>query len=396
MTVPDKLLTFLERESSHLRQAGLFRTETTIRSAPDDMISVGHRKLVNLASNNYLGFATHPELKAAANKAMETHGVGVASPRPITGTTILHTQLERAASKFLGTEETLLFPSRYHANTGLFESLLGERDFVFCDALCNPSLADGARLARARVLLYRNNDLRHLEDRLKRSRAARFRAIVTDGVFSVDGSLAHLDGICDLADNYDALVVVDDAHGLGVLGNDGRGAADELGVAARVDLCTGTFSHALGGGAGGFLSGRGPVIDWLRQKSRPYLTSAALSPTATGVGLRALELLEEDGKPLEQLHANTRSVRESLAKLGFDVIESHHPIVAVRIGEVVTTQRLVDALNKRGLYATGLCYPVVPEGEARVRFQISAVHRKKSLDALISTLETTGRELRLI
>ena len=394
--MPDKLLEFLERETSHLQQAGLLRAEAVIRTAPDEKVSVRNRKLVNLASDNYLGFSTHPDLKAAAKKAMDSLGVGAASPRPITGTNALHTRLERAASSFLGTEETVLFPSRYHANTGLFESLLSERDFVFCDALCNPSLADGLRLCRARVLLYRNNDLKHLEDRLKRSRAARFRAIVTDGVFAVDGACAHLDGVCELADKYDALVVVDDAHGLGVLGRAGRGAADRLGVAKRVDVCTGTFSHALGGGAGGFLSGRKQVLDWLRQKSRPYLVSGALSPAATGVGLRALELLEEDAGPLERLRENTRVVRSSLSSLGFEVIDSEHPMVAVRIGEVVTTQKVIDALNRRGLIAIGLCYPVVPEGEARVRLQISAIHSQQSLKVLVSAFEAAGRELRLI
>jgi len=394
--VPDKLLAFLDQETNHLQQAGLFRTEAVLHSAPEEKITLRNRKVVNLASNNYLGFSTHPDLKAAAKKAMDTLGLGVASPRAITGTNTLHTRLERAVSGFLGTEETLLFPSRYHANTGLFESLLNERDFIFCDALCNPSLADGLRLCRARVLLYRNNDLRHLEDRLKRSRAARFRVIVTDSVFTVDGSVARLDGICALADKYDALVVVDDAHGLGVLGRAGRGAADQLHIADRVDLITGTFSHALGGGAGGFLSGRKQVIEWLRQKSRPYLVSSALSPAATGVGLRALELLKEDERPLERLRDNTRTLRASLTSSGFDVIESIHPMVAVRIGEVVTTQKVVDILHKRGLYMIGLCYPVVPEGEARVRLQLSALHTRQTIKLLSSSFEAAGRELQLI
>lgn len=394
--MPEELLAFLEKETDHLQQAGLFRQEPVMRSAPAEKMSLRTLKLVNLASSNYLGLSTHPDLKAAAKKAMDTLGLGVASPRAIAGTNALHTRLERALSGFLGTEETLLFPSRYHANTGLFESLLNERDFVFCDALCNPSLADGVRLCRARVLLYRNSDLRHLEDRLKRSRAARFRVIVTDSVFTVDGALAHLDGVCALADKYDALVVADDAHGLGVLGSNGRGTAEHLQVASRVDIFTGTFSHALGGGAGGFLSGRKQVIEWLRQKSRPYLISSALSPAATGIGLRALELLEEEPQPLKRLRDNTRAVRGSLVNLGFDVIDSVHPMVAVRIGEVVTTQKVVDMLYKRGMYVVGLCYPVVPEGEARVRLQLSSLHSAQTIKLLTSALEACGRELHII
>ncbi|MFC1611529.1 glycine C-acetyltransferase [Myxococcota bacterium] len=390
-----KLLAFLEKETSNLHDAGLYRKEDTIRSAQEERVTIRSRKLINLASNNYLGFANHPELKAAAKQAIDEYGVGVASPRVVGGTQTIHVRLERALAAFLRTEDALICPSRYHANTGLFESLLGERDFIFCDAFCHPSLADGVRLSRARVLLYRNNDLNHLEDRLRRSRAARFRIIVTDGVFSLDGVHADLAGICALASKFNAVVVVDDSQGIGVMGANGRGTAEQLGVMSKVDVVTGTFGHALGG-TGGYVSGRRQIVSWLRQKSRPCLVSNALDPGSVGGALRALGLLEEATGPLERLQANVVFFRDALMSLGFRVIEGTHPIVAVLVGDAVSAQRMVDKLHSRNIYSMGFCYPVVPEGEARIRVQITAQLERQTLDRVVRAFESAGKKLGLI
>lgn len=394
--MPKKLLAFLDKETTHLKQAGLFRKEAIMRSAQGEKIAVGNRKLINLASNDYLGLADHPALKEGAKKAIDSYGVGVASPRMIAGTQTVHTRLERALTSFLNTESTLLYASGYHANTGLFESLLGERDFIFCDALCHPSLADGIRLCRARVFLYRNNDFDHLEDRLKRSRSARFRVIVTDGVFGLDGAVAELKEICDLADKYEALVVADDAQGVGVLGAQGRGTHEFMGVMSKVGLLTGTFSNALGGGAGGYVSGRRQVIAWLRQKSRPYLVSSALCPASAGAALAALELVEGNTDLRQKLFANVAWFRNALTNIGLQVVKSEHPIVAILVGEAVSAQRMVDKLYNRGVHTMGYCYPVVPEGEARVRAQITAQHLQESLSHVVHAFEAAAKELKLI
>lgn len=376
------ILELLTTEATHLEQAGLLRRP----------LDVGASELVNLASNDYLGLTTHSELKKAAKSAIDSHGVGLASPRMVGGNLGLHGELEAALTKFLGTEDTLVFPSGYHAGTGLLESLVGDRDYVFCDEQTDPSLADGIRLSRAKVFSYRTNDMDHLEDRLKRSRAARFRVIATDGVFPLDGTTANLAAICALGEKYDALVVVDDRHGIGVLGAKGRGAAEKLGVAGKVDAITGTFGVALGGGAGGFVSGRKAIVGWLRQKSRPHLVSTSLAPASAAAALKAIEVVRDDDGLRESLATNVRIFRSGLTEAGLKVIASDHPAVAVVLGDAVTTQRMADLLFKKGVFAMGFCHPVVPEGAARIRAQVTAKHTQKALKAAVATFTEAFKE----
>ncbi len=305
-------------------------------------------------------------------------------------------ELERAITRFLGTEDTLLHASGYHANTGLLESLLSDRDYVFADGQIEPALADGVRLCRARVLSYRSNDMDHLEDRLKRSRQARFRAIVTPGVFPLDGVAANLGALCALAERYDAVVAVDDAHGIGVLGKTGRGTPEAAGVSDRIDVVTGTFGHALGGGAGGFCSGRKEIVGWLRQKSRPYLASTAPPPAAAAAALKAIGIAAGEPKLREQLRENARFFRTALTEAGFRVIEGEHPAVAVILGDAVTTQKMADHLFRGGVFAMGFCHPVVAEGTARLRALVSARHTQKTLKAAVTAMAQAARDIGLI
>jgi glycine C-acetyltransferase len=388
------MLTFLETESKHLFQAGLFRREQSLTFPQGPTITIDEKKLLNLASNDYLGLTGHAELKKAAKAAVDNWGIGLASARMATGTLPMHLELERVISRFLGTDETLVFPSGYHANTGLCESLFGERDYIFCDEQIHPSLADGVRLSRARVYSYRNQDMNHLEDRLKRSRSARFRAIATDGVFSVVGEIAKLREIYALADRYDAVVVVDDGQGMGVLGAKGHGTHEELGLEGRIDLVTGTFSNALGGGPGGYVSGRKEIVEWLRQKSRSYLASSALSPVATACALKAFELVKNDPKPREALAENVKRFRSALVERGLTVVESKHPAVAVIVGDAVVAQRMSDLLFRKGVFAMGFCYPVVPEGSARIRAQVTAQHSAEALKNAASMFAEAVRTAR--
>jgi len=359
-------LEFLGTEAKHLEQAGLLRREPLLSSPPGPTIMVGDRELLNFASSDYLGLATHPEMKKAAISAVETWGIGVAAPRMAAGTLPLHAELERSLAQFLGTGDALVYPSGYHANTGLFESLLTDRDYLFCDELIRPSLADGVRLCRARVYSYRNQDMEHLEDRLRRSRAARFRVIATDGVFPLSGLVANLRYIYSLAAKYNALVVVDDSQGIGIMGDNGGGTHDALGLVDRIDLVSGTFGAALGGGAGGFVAGRKEVVGWLRQKSRAYLSSTALPPVSVAAGLKALELVRTEPQLREQLALNVRMFRDGLAEHGLWTAEGDHPAVAVLIRHAVAAQRLTDFLYRKGVFAIGFCHPVVPEGAAKV------------------------------
>jgi glycine C-acetyltransferase len=394
--VVKKHLTFLKKETVNLQDAGLAREELTVSSPQDPEVAIGDRKVVNLASSNYLGLANSAAIKRGAKKAIDELGAGIASTRMLAGTVPLHATLEDAIATFVGTETALLFGSGYHANTGLFESLFDYRDFIVSDVLSHPTLADGIRLSSARVMQYRNNDLDHLEDRLKRTRAARFRAIVTDGVFPLDGAPAELDRICDLAEAYDALVIVDDAQGIGVLGKEGRGTHELYGVINRVDVLTGSFSNALGGCAGGWAAGRREIITWLRQKSRPYLTSSAPSPANAGAALAALEHVQKTPSLLEKLHKNVELFRAGLVDIGFEVLGGEHPILAVMVGNVVAAQRMADILMRHGVYVVGFCHPVVPEGQARIRAQISAQHTERGLRRALAAFGAAGRELRLL
>ena len=307
----------------------------------------------------------------------------------------LHGFLEEALSSFLGTEASLVFPSGYHANAGVLESLVGERDYVFCDEQTHPSLADGVRLSRARIFAYRNNDMEHLEDRLRRSRAARFRVIVTDGVFPLDGAIADLRAIVALAGKYKATVIVYDAQGVGVLGEGGRGTPEHLGVAGQIDVTTGSFAHALGVGAGGYVSGRRDVVEWLRQKSRPYLASMALAPASAAAAKGALELLASYGDVRAALRESVVFFRNELGAHGLNVREGVHPIVAVQVGDAVLAQRLADLLWRRGLFVMGFCYPVVPEGQALLRAQVTVRHDERVLREAAASFAEAARTLRL-
>ncbi len=390
-----RILTFLSTEVQNLEQAGLLRREIAVQSPPGPIVTVGNKELLNLATGDYLGLAGHAGVKRAAKTAIDAFGVGTASPRMVTGTLPIHLELERALTRFLHTEETVVLGSGYHANTGLFESLLSDRDYIFCDEETHPSLADGVRLSRAKVFSYRTNDMDHLEDRLKRSRAARFRFIVTDGVLPLAGLVANLKAIYDLAQKYDALVVVDDGQGVGVLGATGRGAHEELGLGSQIDLLTGTFSNALGGGAGGYVSGRRDIITWLRQKSRPYLVSAALAPAAAAAALEALRACEAETGLRTELRQNIELTRTTLTERGFKITGGQHPILIVLTGDAVATQRMSDLLYRKGILVMGFCHPVVPEGAARLRLQISAKHAQRALRNAIHAMEEARRELKL-
>ncbi len=391
MTKP--IFTFLQQETSNLEQAGFLRQELPI-AKPGPVLVAGKHELVNLVSADYLGLSRHAEVERAAAAALEQLGVGLGAPRPAGGTLPVHLELETALCELFSAEAAAVFPSGYHANTGVFESLLSERDYVFTDEQVNPSLADGVRLCRARVLSYKTGDLDHLEDRLQRARAARFRLIVTDAVFTLEGSLAKLRELYDLAGRYDALVVVDETHGLGVLGATGRGVHEHAGVLERLELVTGSFSAALGG-AGGFVAGRRELVDWLRQKSRPYLTSSALPGPNAAAALAALRLSRKDAALREQLRANVTQMRTGLAEAGLRVMHGVHPIVCLRTGEALVTQRLVDFLYREGVYVMGFAYPVVPEEDARVRLSLSAAHGKRTLAQVLATFSAAVQKLRL-
>jgi glycine C-acetyltransferase len=379
-------LDFLEAESRKLRQAGLWRAEPELTTPQGPVVKVGDKELLSFASSDYLGLASHPEVRKAAIAAIETWGLGLAAPRMATGTCPLHTELERRVAKLLETGDALVYPSSHHADTGLFESLLDDRDYVFCDEMIRPSLADGIRLSRARVYAYRNGDMDHLEDRLKRSRAARFRIIATDAVFPMIGSLADLKSIYALAEKYHAMVVVDDSEGVGVLGRGGEGTHGALGVGDKIDLVVGSFGHALGG-TGGFVAGRTSIVSWLRQKSRPYIASNALAPSAAAAALTSIEIVQTNTERRRQMLAiNVRTFKDTLARDAGFSLEIPHPAISIRIRSALATQRLVDFLHRSGIYVLGYCHPVVPEGDARISIRITARHSTEDVQRLTKTI----------
>jgi glycine C-acetyltransferase len=387
-----KLHEQLALDMQRLDLAGLIRRELPLVTPEGPKITIGAKELINLASSDYLGMATHPEVKRDAIGAVEKWGVGVAGSRMAAGATALHAELELSLAAHLGVPDALLFASGYHAATGLFEPLLSDRDYVFCDELVRPAIADGIRLSRARVDSFRNRDLEHLEERLKRSRAARFRVSVTDGVFALSGQSPDLLEIYRLASRYDALVAVDDSHGIGVLGEHGRGTHAQLGLTERIDVVTGSFACALGGGAGGFVAGRKEIIGWLRQKSRPHLATTALAPSSCAAVLKSLELLRTDPSRRERLLENAKIFQDALADHGLWTAESEHPAVAILLRESGEAQRIADWLFKRGVFAIGFCYPVVPEGQARIRAQVQHDHSKSDLQRVADLLgEATKR-----
>ncbi len=379
-----------------LKEQGLYKSERVLSGPQGSVVHTGGRAVVNLCANNYLGLASHPAVLAAAREALEPFGFGMASVRFICGTQTVHKRLEQRLSGFLGTEDTILYSSCFDANGGLFETLLDERDAVISDALNHASIIDGIRLCKAQRHRYANSDMGELEKCLRECASARTRLIATDGVFSMDGTIANLAGICELADRYDALVMVDDSHATGFMGAHGRGPPPHCGVASRIDLLTGTLGKALGGASGGYIASRREVIEWLRQRSRPYLFSNSIPPVVAAVTVRVLELLEQDPRLRTQLHENARYFRAGLTRLGFTLKPGEHPIIPVMIGDAALAARMADRLLEHGVYVIGFSYPVVPKGEARIRTQMSAALTRGQLDSALEAFATVGKELRII
>ena len=373
----------LRAELDGIAEAGLTKNERGILGPQGPEIAVGESRVLNFCANNYLGLADDPSILAAAHEALDEWGYGLASVRFICGTQEQHLELERRLSGFLGTEETILFSSCFDANGGVFETLFSAEDAIISDALNHASIIDGIRLSKARRLRYANRDMAELEQRLVEAADARFRVIVTDGVFSMDGYIAPLEEICDLAERYDALVLVDDSHAVGFLGEGGRGTPELCGVADRVDILTGTFGKALGGASGGYVSGRREIVDLLRQRARPYLFSNTLAPSIVAGTLAALDLVESAGDARERLRSNASLFRSLMAAEGFDLLPGEHPIVPVMFGDAVLTERAAAEMQRQGVFVTAFSYPVVPKGEARIRVQLSAAHTEEQVRASV-------------
>lgn len=384
----------LQQQLDEIRAAGLFKGERIITSPQNAHIQVGDNKTVlNMCANNYLGLADHPDVVAAAHEGLDRWGYGLSSVRFICGTQTAHKQLEAKLSEFLETDDTLLYSSCFDANGGLFETLLGPEDAIISDALNHASIIDGVRLCKAKRLRYQNSDMADLETQLQEARNSRFRMIATDGVFSMDGYIANLPEICDLADKYDALVMVDDSHAVGFMGRRGRGTPEYHDVMQRVDIVTGTLGKALGGASGGYTSGRQEIIDLLRQRSRPYLFSNSLAPPIVAASLKALELLSESTQLRDKLEENTRFFREGIAQVGFDVLPGAHPIVPIMLYDAALAARTADQLLEKGIYVIGFSYPVVPQGKARIRTQISAAHSQDDLALAIEQFAKVRKEI---
>lgn len=387
---------YLDEELDHIRQAGLFKEERIITSPQNASINVkGGKQVLNFCANNYLGLASHPEIIEAARNSLEKWGYGLSSVRFICGTQEIHKVLEHNISQFLGTEDTILYTSCFDANGGLFETLLSEEDAVISDELNHASIIDGIRLCKARRYRYKNSDMNDLEDKLKESADARFRLIATDGVFSMDGFIAHLDDVCNLADKYDALVMVDDSHAVGFMGETGRGTHEYNHVIGRVDIITGTLGKALGGASGGYTSGRREIIALLRQRSRPYLFSNTLAPGIVAASMKVLELLTGSAHLREKLHKNTSFFREEISKQGFDILPGIHPIVPIMLGDAFLAKKMADRMLEKGVYVIGFSFPVVPKGKARIRTQISAAHSEEDLTFAIEKFAEVKQEMRL-
>jgi len=387
----------LAGELAQLKECGLYKAERVITSPQSDNITVaGGAEVLNLCANNYLGLADHPDLVAAAEQALERYGYGMASVRFICGTQEEHKQLEGRLARFLGFEDAILYSSCFDANTGLFETLLGEEDAVISDALNHASVIDGIRLCKAQRLRYANNDMAELEARLEEARDCRFRLIATDGVFSMDGIIANLPAICDLAERYDAMVMVDDSHAVGFIGEGGRGTPEHCGVEGRVDIVTGTLGKALGGASGGYTVANTTIVDWLRQRSRPYLFSNTLAPVIAATSLTVLDLLEGGGELRQKLKDNAAFFRGELTALGFTLVPGEHPIIPVMLGEAALAQDMAARLLERGVYVIGFSFPVVPRGQARIRIQMSAAHSRADLERAVAAFAAVGRDLGVI
>ena len=382
---------WLADELNVIEESGLYKGEKIITTAQSSRVDTRDGININLCANNYLGLADHPDIMEAVSEGMRTHGFGMASVRFICGTQDIHKTLEERISRFLGTEDTILYTSCFDANTGLFETLLGAEDAIISDSLNHASIIDGVRLCRAQRKIYQHADMVDLEARLRETADARFRMIATDGVFSMQGDLAPLDRICELADRYDALVMVDDSHATGFLGPNGRGTPEELGVSDRVDIVTSTMGKALGGASGGFTAGRREIVEYLRQRSRPYLFSNTLAPPIVVGALKALDMIESQPHLRETLWENTAHFRGSMVDLGFEILPGTHPIVPIMLRDELKTVELAKAVNERGVFVVAFSFPVVPRGEARIRVQLSAGHTREQLDTALSVFEEAGR-----
>jgi glycine C-acetyltransferase len=393
-------LASLAAQTEALKSEGLFKQERLIagpQQAAIDVRSNGDTaEVLNLCANNYLGLANHPEVIAAAHKALDEFGYGMASVRFICGTQTIHKELEARISNFLGTEDTILYPSCFDANGGLFETLLGPEDAVISDALNHASIIDGIRLCKAGRYRYANNDMDDLRAQLEAAKDSNARLIVTDGVFSMDGTIANLGAICDLADEFGALTMIDDCHAAGFLGERGRGTHEYRGVMGRIDIITGTLGKALGGASGGYTSGRREIVGWLRQRSRPYLFSNSVAPMIAAASIAVLDLLERDNSLQQQLHENAAYFRSQMSERGFDLKPGEHPIIPVMLGDAKLATQMADKLLERGIYVIGFSYPVVPKGEARIRTQMSAGLTREQLDKAIDAFTDVGRELGVI
>lgn len=388
---------FYRKQLQEIEAAGLYKREREITSPQDSHITIaGGREVINFCSNNYLGLANNPEVIQAAIDSYSEYGFGLSSVRFICGTQTVHKQLEKSLSTFLGTEETILYCSCFDANGGLFETLLGPEDAIISDELNHASIIDGIRLCKAKRLRYLHNNMEDLEKQLQEAKDSRFRLIATDGVFSMDGTIANLKAICDLADKYKALVMVDDCHAVGFLGKHGRGTPEYCGVMGRVDIITGTLGKALGGALGGYTTGKKPIIDWLRQRSRPYLFSNTLAPSIAAAALKVLEITEKSGDRRERLRENSRYFREKMTALGFNLVPGEHPIIPVMLGDAKIAQQFAAKLLDEGIYVIGFSFPVVPQGKARIRTQMSAAHSKTDVDKAVKAFEKIGKELKLI
>ncbi|MCS6974794.1 MAG: glycine C-acetyltransferase [Cyclobacteriaceae bacterium] len=386
----------LEKELASIREAGLYKKERIITSPQGAEITIqGGKQVINFCANNYLGLSSHPRVIEAAKRAIDTHGFGLSSVRFICGTQDIHKELEARISAFLGTDDTILYAAAFDANGGVFEPLLGAEDAIISDELNHASIIDGVRLCKAMRYRYRHNDMNDLEKQLKEARAAGAKQvlIVTDGAFSMDGTIAQLDKICDLADRYEALVMTDECHATGFIGKTGRGVPEYRNVMERVDIITGTLGKALGGASGGFTSGRKEIIELLRQRSRPYLFSNTLAPAIVGASIEVFNMLSETTSLRDKLEQNTRYFRNEMTKAGFDIKPGEHPIVPIMLYDAPLAQQFADRLLDKGIYVIGFFYPVVPKGQARIRVQLSAAHEKHHLDKAIQAFTETGKEL---
>ena len=391
-----KMKSLLEQELLNIRDSGLHKEELLITTPQGPQVDTPEGQRINLCANNYLGLANNPDIQKAVVDGVRDYGFGMSSVRFICGTQDIHKTLERRISEFLGTEETILYTSCFDANTGLFETLLGPEDAIISDALNHASIIDGIRLCRAQRKVYQHSDMEDLKEKLIETESARFRLIATDGVFSMRGDMARLVEICDLADRYDAMVMIDDSHATGFVGPNGRGTPEELGVSARIDLLTSTMGKALGGASGGFTTGRKEMIDFLRQRSRTYIFSNTLAPPLVMGALKALELVQQKPELRKTLWESTAYFRERMAALGFDIVSGNHPIVPIMLRDEIKTMEMAKAVNVRGVFVVGFSFPVVPRGEARIRVQVSAAHTREQLDRVLSVFEEVGKELGII